>query len=175
MFDTFERMHKFPGSGPPLAKRRQFSGNPLRGSGGPPLEVLSQTYQRLELETLMSSSPRFRTISTKTETTRPTSTSRSTKNRGRYHSSLGSHHPKTGLSPSRHRGDFPTGLPKNKSFGSPERDLLSKTRWQGFKAMKREKAVTFKGNPITLVGPELKVGDKAPDFKVLSGLDPKPG
>ncbi len=39
--------------------------------------------------------------------------------------------------------------------------------------MKREKAVTFKGNPITLVGPELKVGDKAPDFKVLSVLDLK--
>ncbi len=24
--------------------------------------------------------------------------------------------------------------------------------------------VTMKGNPITLMGPELKVGDKAPDF-----------
>jgi thiol peroxidase len=31
---------------------------------------------------------------------------------------------------------------------------------------KRAKAVTFKGNPLTLVGPQLKVGDKAPDFKV---------
>jgi len=30
---------------------------------------------------------------------------------------------------------------------------------------KRAKAVTFKGNPLTLVGPQLKVGDKAPDFK----------
>lgn len=39
--------------------------------------------------------------------------------------------------------------------------------------MKREKAVTFKGNPITLVGPELKVGDKAPDFTALAGLDAK--
>ncbi len=29
------------------------------------------------------------------------------------------------------------------------------------------KNVTFKGNPITLVGPELKVGDKAPDFKTV--------
>ena len=28
----------------------------------------------------------------------------------------------------------------------------------------REGAVTLKGNPVTLVGPELKVGDKAPDF-----------
>ncbi|HEY6837315.1 MAG TPA: thiol peroxidase [Geobacteraceae bacterium] len=27
--------------------------------------------------------------------------------------------------------------------------------------------VTFKGNPITLVGPELKVGDVAPDFSVV--------
>lgn len=27
--------------------------------------------------------------------------------------------------------------------------------------------VTFKGNPITLVGPELKVGDAAPDFTVV--------
>ncbi len=26
--------------------------------------------------------------------------------------------------------------------------------------------VTFKGNPVTLLGPELKVGDKAPDFQV---------
>jgi thiol peroxidase len=30
---------------------------------------------------------------------------------------------------------------------------------------KRAKAVTFKGNPMTLVGRQLKVGDKAPDFK----------
>lgn len=36
---------------------------------------------------------------------------------------------------------------------------------------KREKAVTFKGNPLTLVGPQLKVGDTAPDFACLSGLD----
>lgn len=31
---------------------------------------------------------------------------------------------------------------------------------------KRAGAVTFKGNPMTLVGPQLKPGDKAPDFKV---------
>ena len=38
---------------------------------------------------------------------------------------------------------------------------------------KRTGAVTFKGNPITLVGPELKPGDAAPDFKALnSGLAP---
>ena len=29
---------------------------------------------------------------------------------------------------------------------------------------KRANAVTFKGNPLTLIGPQLKVGDKAPDF-----------
>ncbi len=33
--------------------------------------------------------------------------------------------------------------------------------------------ITFKGNPFTLVGPELKVGDKAPDFSVVdNGLAP---
>lgn len=33
--------------------------------------------------------------------------------------------------------------------------------------------VTFKGNPVTLVGNEIKVGDKAPDFTVL-GADLSP-
>ncbi len=34
--------------------------------------------------------------------------------------------------------------------------------------------ITFKGNPLTLVGPELKVGDKAPAFTVVdNGLAPK--
>lgn len=33
---------------------------------------------------------------------------------------------------------------------------------------KRAGAVTFKGGPVTLVGPLLKAGDKAPDFKCLS-------
>ncbi len=38
-------------------------------------------------------------------------------------------------------------------------------------AAERENAVTMRGNPLTLVGPELKVGDKAPDFMALgSGL-----
>ncbi|MDY0300092.1 MAG: thiol peroxidase [Trichlorobacter sp.] len=27
--------------------------------------------------------------------------------------------------------------------------------------------ITFKGNPFTLLGPELKIGDKAPDFNVV--------
>jgi thioredoxin-dependent peroxiredoxin len=31
----------------------------------------------------------------------------------------------------------------------------------------RKSAVTFKGGPLTLTGPELKVGDKAPDFKLI--------
>lgn len=35
-------------------------------------------------------------------------------------------------------------------------------------AMKREAAITFKGNAKTLVGPEIKVGDKAPTFTVLA-------
>lgn len=29
-------------------------------------------------------------------------------------------------------------------------------------------SITFKGNPVTLPGNEVKVGDKAPDFKVLA-------
>lgn len=33
--------------------------------------------------------------------------------------------------------------------------------------MEHAKAVTFLGTPLTLVGKEVKVGDKAPDFKVL--------
>ncbi len=36
---------------------------------------------------------------------------------------------------------------------------------------KRPNAVTFKGGPITLVGPQLKAGDKAPDFTCLKVLD----
>src|SRR6478672_4764152 len=37
---------------------------------------------------------------------------------------------------------------------------------------KRANAVTFKGEGKTLVGPAIKAGDKAPDFKALSGLSP---
>jgi thiol peroxidase len=37
----------------------------------------------------------------------------------------------------------------------------------------RRGLVTFKGGPVTLLGPEVKVGDKAPDFKVAdNGLQP---
>lgn len=32
----------------------------------------------------------------------------------------------------------------------------------------RTGVITFQDNPMTLLGPDLKVGDKAPDFKVLS-------
>jgi thiol peroxidase len=34
---------------------------------------------------------------------------------------------------------------------------------------KRANAVTFKGKPLALVGPQLKAGDKAPDFACVSG------
>lgn len=37
-------------------------------------------------------------------------------------------------------------------------------------AQERTGAATFKGNPITLVGPELKAGDQAPDFTVSKNL-----
>ena len=33
---------------------------------------------------------------------------------------------------------------------------------------KREGAVKFKGGPVTLVGAELKKGDKAPDFETIN-------
>ncbi len=33
--------------------------------------------------------------------------------------------------------------------------------------MERPGATTLKGNPLTLIGPELKVGDAAPDFNVV--------
>jgi thiol peroxidase len=36
---------------------------------------------------------------------------------------------------------------------------------------KRANAVTFKGQPHTLVGPQLKAGDRAPDFACLAGLE----
>ncbi len=32
----------------------------------------------------------------------------------------------------------------------------------------RQGVITFKGNPLTLIGNELKVGDQAPDFKLLA-------
>src|SRR3954466_11548850 len=35
--------------------------------------------------------------------------------------------------------------------------------------MERAGATTLKGNPFTLVGPELKAGDNAPDFTAVDG------
>ncbi|NLJ89559.1 MAG: thiol peroxidase [Clostridiales bacterium] len=35
--------------------------------------------------------------------------------------------------------------------------------------MGNNRKITFGGNPVTLLGNEIKVGDLAPDFKVLSG------
>ncbi|MCD6527555.1 MAG: thiol peroxidase [Desulfuromonas sp.] len=38
---------------------------------------------------------------------------------------------------------------------------------------KRTGVITFKGNPVTLLGPDVAVGDVAPDFKVIdNGLQP---
>lgn len=37
-------------------------------------------------------------------------------------------------------------------------------------SQERAGAAAFKGNPLTLIGPELKVGDKAPDFQVNKTL-----
>jgi thiol peroxidase len=39
--------------------------------------------------------------------------------------------------------------------------------------MERKEAITFKGAPMTLVGPELAVGEQAPDFTAV-GTDLKP-
>jgi len=35
--------------------------------------------------------------------------------------------------------------------------------------MERPGATTLQGNPLTLIGPELKAGEKAPDFDVVDG------
>jgi len=39
----------------------------------------------------------------------------------------------------------------------------------GKASLERPGAITFKGNPMTLVGQELKVGDQAPDFELRNG------
>jgi thiol peroxidase len=33
-------------------------------------------------------------------------------------------------------------------------------------AQERPNAVTFKGDPLTLIGPEIKAGDEAPNFRL---------
>lgn len=37
-------------------------------------------------------------------------------------------------------------------------------------AQERTGVATFRGNPLTLIGPELKIGDQAPDFKLQKDL-----
>ncbi|MBB6674311.1 thiol peroxidase [Cohnella nanjingensis] len=37
-------------------------------------------------------------------------------------------------------------------------------------SQERSNVATFKGNPITLIGPELKAGDQAPDFQLNKNL-----
>jgi thiol peroxidase len=40
-------------------------------------------------------------------------------------------------------------------------------------SQERTGVITFKGNPMTLLGPDVKAGDAAPDFKVVdNGLQP---
>src|ERR1700737_409636 len=41
------------------------------------------------------------------------------------------------------------------------------TRAKQGHSMERPGATTMKGNPLTLIGPELKPGDSAPDFAVI--------
>ena len=36
------------------------------------------------------------------------------------------------------------------------------------KTRQKKRTVTFKGNPLTLIGPELKKGSKAPNFKLVA-------
>lgn len=37
-------------------------------------------------------------------------------------------------------------------------------------SIERTSVATFKGNPLTLIGPELKIGDQAPDFQLNKSL-----
>jgi thiol peroxidase len=40
-------------------------------------------------------------------------------------------------------------------------------------SQERNNVITFKGNPMTLLGPDVKAGDAAPDYKVVdNGLQP---
>src|SRR4051794_32733803 len=36
--------------------------------------------------------------------------------------------------------------------------------------VKRPNAITLKGSPLTMIGPQLKAGDKAPDFTCATGM-----
>src|SRR5262245_170890 len=56
-----------------------------------------------------------------------------------------------------------------------DRRIASIFASQGGETMAQERTgvIKFKGNPMTLIGPALKPGDKAPDFSVLgAGLTP---
>ncbi|MGH7901811.1 MAG: thiol peroxidase [Thermodesulfobacteriota bacterium] len=41
-------------------------------------------------------------------------------------------------------------------------------------AQERPGAVTMRGNPVTLIGPEIKIGDKAPNFNAVEALGSPP-
>jgi thiol peroxidase len=45
--------------------------------------------------------------------------------------------------------------------------VIENRRQAEFEMGERTGAVTFKGKPLTLVGPEIKVGQRGPDFKAL--------
>jgi len=54
-------------------------------------------------------------------------------------------------------------------FNGPD-GVLPRPIHEGGNVMERKDAVTMKGRPMTLVGPELKVGDKAPEFECIDAL-----
>lgn len=53
------------------------------------------------------------------------------------------------------------------------KEAIVTTATMSTKTQERQGAVTFKGSPLTLIGPELKVGSPAPDFQVVT-LDLSP-
>src|SRR3989304_5974012 len=71
---------------------------------------------------------------------------------------------------------FQGGILKNGSSRSAiARHLFSDPQWtnrpnMGGTIMSQERSgvITFKGNSLTLIGPEIKVGDKAPNFVVIA-------
>ena len=57
-------------------------------------------------------------------------------------------------------------------FQTPQKIILKFFK-ENLMMRERKGATTFQGKPLTLIGPELKVGDKAPDFKLIdTGLKP---
>src|SRR5207237_1271004 len=57
--------------------------------------------------------------------------------------------------------DYPGGKIIHPSIDLTTKEELMETE--------RKNATTFKGNPLTLIGPEIKVGQQAPDFNALAG------